>query len=73
MAVPLKEINGEEGQLRIGDCVVADVKITHLLQNQVGGGAAHHHLAANPTKVSKIVRVRQTHLFCLHRAAGFQM
>jgi len=44
LTVSLKEVDGEECELWLHDCVVADVEVAHLLQHQVGASAADHHL-----------------------------
>lgn len=44
-AVLLEEIDGEEGEIGVPLGVVADVEVAHLLEDYVGGGGAHDHLA----------------------------
>lgn len=44
-AVALQEVDGEEGEVRVRARVDADVEVAHLLEHDVGGGGAEHHLA----------------------------
>jgi hypothetical protein len=43
-AVALEEVDGEEGEVRVCARVDADVEVAHLLEHDVGGGGAEHHL-----------------------------
>jgi hypothetical protein len=44
VAVALEEVDGEEREVRVVARVDADVEVAHLLQHDVGGGGAEHHL-----------------------------
>lgn len=35
LAVPLQEIDGEQGQIRVATRVIADVEVTHFFQNEI--------------------------------------
>lgn len=43
-AVALEEVDGEEGEVRVGARMDTDVEVAHLLEHNVGGGGAEHHL-----------------------------
>lgn len=57
-AVLLEEVDGEEGEVGVAAGVVSDVEVAHLLEDDVGGGRAHHHLAEGGRDVDPDGHVR---------------
>ena len=58
MAVLLEKIDGEKSEIRIAASVIADVKVAHLLQNEIGGRGAHDHLGEERRHIDADSHVR---------------
>lgn len=58
MAVLLEEVDGEKGEIRVAPGVVADVKVAHLFEDDVGGSRAHDHLTEGGRNVNPHRHVR---------------